>query len=358
MLQGLRVGVLMGGPSAEREISLQSGQAVAAALRERHHVIPIDVPNDPELLQAIDAQWMPAGNILSEPVGKTAGRVEGLERAPRALAAVVAELRAAQLDVAFIALHGPFGEDGTMQLLLEQLGVPYTGSGVRPSQRAMDKVISRVIFDREGLRVPQYHVVTARTAGSLRLTIPPPVVVKPVSQGSSIGVTLVDRADTLPEALSLAFRYDPRVLIEEFIPGREVTVGILGDQALPVVEICPKRAFFDFAAKYQAGETGYEVPAKLEETVTFAAQETALRAHRVLGCRHVSRVDMILREGRIPVILELNTIPGFTATSLVPKAAQAAGLTFEALCERLVELALQEHPQEPAGSASESRQRM
>jgi len=338
MLSGLRVGVLMGGPSAEREISLKSGQAVAAALQDRYHVVPVELPSDPELLQASDAQ---------------------LERSPRALAAVAAELQAAQLDAAFIALHGAFGEDGTIQAVCEQLGVPYTGSGVKASQRAMDKVVSRVIFDREGLRVPRYHVVTTRTVGTIRLTIPPPVVVKPVSQGSSIGVSLVEQAEALPDALSLAFRYDPRVLIEEYIPGREVTVGILGDQPLPVVEIQPRHPFFDFEAKYQPGQTTYQVPAQLDETVVQAAQETALRAHRLLGARHVSRVDLILREDRIPVVLELNTIPGFTATSLVPMAAQAAGLSFEALCARLVELALQDRREEAALSgAAETRPRV
>ena len=281
------LGVLCGGPSTEREISLRSGQAVWRALRERGY--------DALLLD--------------------------IEQADCA-----AILRASGIRAAFIALHGAFGEDGTVQALLESLGIRYTGSGVAASRLAIDKQAARTRLAAAGSPVAWV------AAHGLRL----PVVVKPVRQGSSIGLTIVETAAQWPEALETAGRFDAEVLCEAYLEGPEVTVGILEETALPVVQVVPSRRFYDYVAKYTPGQTQYLVPAPLAAAVTRHIQASALQAHRVLGCGGFSRVDLIVSQGRGPVVLEVNTIPGLTATSLLPKAAAAAGLSFPDLCERLL----------------------
>ena len=293
------LGVLCGGPSTEREISLRSGQAVWRALRERGY--------DALLLD--------------------------IEQADCA-----AILRASGIRTAFIALHGAFGEDGTVQALLESLGIRYTGSGVAASRLAIDKQAARTRLAAAGVPVADGALVPAGSpvawvaAHGLRL----PVVVKPVRQGSSIGLTIVETAAQWPEALETAGRFDAEVLCEAYLEGPEVTVGILEETALPVVQVVPSRRFYDYVAKYTPGQTQYLVPAPLAAAVTRHIQASALQAHRVLGCGGFSRVDLIVSQGRGPVVLEVNTIPGLTATSLLPKAAAAAGLSFPDLCERLL----------------------
>lgn len=293
-----RIGVLMGGLSSEREISLKSGKAVYQALKQQGlNVIYLDIHN----------------NSLNK-------------------------IKQAKISVAFIALHGKFGEDGTVQRMLESLRIPYTGSGVIASELCLDKLASRQIFKHYNIPVPEYDVLNRKSwkkhLKELKLKFP--VVVKPSSQGSSIGVSFVDKTDDLSGALRLAFKYGDAVIIEKYIKGREITVGILEEKPLPVVEIVPKKVFFDFQAKYEHGKSNYVVPAKLPRSYYNQAQQVGLLAHHALGCRTFSRVDMILSRGS-PFVLEVNSIPGLTATSLLPMAAGAGGISFGQLCLKIIQ---------------------
>lgn len=301
-----KIGVLMGGPSSEREISLKSGKAVYQGLKS----IGIDAV-------AVDI--------------KTAGAAENS-----------ALLKASKIDCAFLALHGWFGEDGQIQEILEGLKMPYTGSGPQASRIAMDKAASRNVFLKANLTIPRAEVLQKGNHRGKKYNFEQlglPLVVKPASQGSSVGLSIIDRQDQFSAALDLAFQYEDKVLIEEYIPGRELTVGILDEEALPLIEIVPKNRFFDFQAKYQSGMSEYIVPARVAPQIAKLAQAKALLAHQILGCRDFSRVDIILRQDNTPFILEVNTIPGFTETSLLPKAALASGIDFTGLCVKLIELA-------------------
>lgn len=291
------VGVLMGGRSAEREVSLRTGTAILGALERRgHRVIGIDA---------------------------------GLDL-PKILAR-------RQVSVAFIALHGRGGEDGTVQGLLESLGIPYTGSGVLASALAMDKKQSKLIFSACGLPTPRFEVFTREDRGRRQLArLSPPVVVKPVCEGSSVGMSIVDSAARLAPALARAFRYDPEVIVEAYVPGRDLTVGVLCGEVLPVVEMRPRGGFYSYSAKYKKGKTEYLVPAPLTARQAARTQELALAAHLALGCRGASRVDFRLDERGRPLLLEVNTIPGMTETSLLPKAAGAAGIGFDQLVARIL----------------------
>lgn len=337
------IGVLCGGPSSEREISLRSGQAVWRALQALRY--------DVQLLE-----------------------LEGADCA--------AVLRASGIRTAFIALHGAFGEDGTVQALLESLGILYTGSGVAASRLAMDKAAARTRLAAAGLAVAAgalvpiewltsegkgprgNHGFPLEVTGKLAMEITRwlaahglrlPVVVKPVRQGSSIGLTIVETPGQWPAALEEAARYDTHILCEEYLPGPEVTVGILGETALPIVQVVPQRRFYDYVAKYTPGMTQYLVPAPLAAPLAVRVQALARQAHHALGCEGFSRVDLIVPEGspeRPPVVLEVNTIPGLTATSLLPKAAAAIGISFPELCERLLQSAVTRHPNKEMVHAS------
>ncbi|MDP3731733.1 MAG: D-alanine--D-alanine ligase, partial [Candidatus Omnitrophota bacterium] len=262
-------------------------------------------------------------------------------------------IKSHEIDVAFIALHGRFGEDGQIQEILDTLKIPYTGSGAVASRLAMDKVASRRIFESGGLHVPRYKTEDKLSYNANWRThhsdFALPLVVKPASHGSSIGLSIVEREEYLHKSVDLAFGFDEKIIIEEYIRGREVTVGILDEKALPVIEIIPKKRFFDYEAKYQAGLTDYVAPAELEDEIARDIQETALSAHKLLGCYGCSRVDMILNDNDIPFVLEVNTIPGLTATSLLPKAAKVVGIDFLELCIKLIELAYEKAKNKPAG---------
>ncbi|MFH1338328.1 MAG: D-alanine--D-alanine ligase [Candidatus Omnitrophota bacterium] len=302
-----RIGVLMGGPSSEREISLKSGRAVCDSLKKQNlDTVAIDIETD--------------------------DRQQNCKL-----------IRTTQIDVAFIALHGCFGEDGQIQALLEELEMPYTGSGPAASRLAMDKIASRKIFQKQGLPVPNYVIFSIKDCGDLRGKVTPvltqPFVVKPAAQGSSIGLSIAGAQEELEQAAKLAFKFDERIIVEEYIPGREITVGVLGDSALPVVEIIPQNKFYDYEAKYTPGKSEYVVPASLPAQITAEAQRVALSAHRALGCFGFSRVDMRLSPGNIPFILEVNSIPGLTEASLLPKAAAASGISFDRLCLHILRLA-------------------
>ena len=312
LLAGRSIGVLYGGFSNEREISLLSGEAVAAALSGAGHPV-----------RRID-------------VDKSFGH-EGLD----ALGGV---------GLVFIVLHGEFGEDGQVQEILERWGIPYTGSGPQASRLAMDKVAAKKIFVREGVSTPRWEV-SPRKAKPKELVarLGLPLVVKPSASGSSIGVTIVQKVGDLPAALAEAGRHQGVPLVEEFIAGRELTVGILGDAALPAIELRPKARFYDYRAKYadDAG-TEYLCPAPVSPEETAAAQALALAAHRALGCRDFSRVDLRLSPAGKLFVLEVNTIPGFTGHSLLPKAAAQVGISFAALAERIAEMALADESRNPA----------
>lgn len=301
-----RVGVLMGGLSTERTISLKSGKAVAQALKEEGlDTVALDIKTN-DVCQNIRF------------------------------------IKDSGIDIAFIALHGRFGEDGGIQQVLEDLDIPYTGSGVMPSRLALDKIASRQIFQIHGLSVPRYKIIHKLFHNKYPLLLVNgfrfPLVVKPATHGSSIGLSIIDRRRELKRALDLAFSFDEYILVEEYLQGREITVGILNNMPLPVIEIKPKRKFFDYQAKYKAGMTTYIVPAIIKKEVSRRVKQHALLAHRFLGCEGFSRVDMILKEEQ-PYILEVNTIPGLTQTSLLPRAARVIGLPFNQLCLRLLELA-------------------
>ena len=352
----IRVGVLAGGASAERQISLASGLQIAEQLpKDRYEVVMLDplalMAHHPALTdeQRALAARLSAGGGTAEALPERdrelpARMQDTMHRASSALLSASSALSPTgdRIDVAFIALHGPWGEDGKIQGVLETFGIPYTGSGVLASALAMDKVMAKSVLAANGIDVPRGVVVTRDTD---RPAIAPPAVVKPVENGSSVGVTMVDDAAGYPAAIAEALRYDRRALVEERITGVELTVGVIGPdddlQALPVIEIVPKRAFFDYRAKYDAGASDEICPARVPDAVAKRAQDLAIRAHRALGCRAISRLDLIWSPvtDRL-VVLEVNTMPGMTANSLVPKAALVAGISFPELVDRLVGWAL------------------
>ena len=283
----------MGGPSAERDVSLRSGAAVAKGLREAGYgVTEVDVK----------------GYDLEIPAG---------------------------VEAVFVALHGEFGEDGRVQAILNRKGVPYTGSGTEASRASFDKVISKERCAKAGIPTPEYEIL--RKGGKRSLSFP--LVIKPACQGSSIGVHKVLAESDWDAAAKDALTYDERVIVERYIPGRELTVSVVGDEALPVVEIVAPEGWYDTKAKYTAGACQYRVPAPLDEGVRRRCQDLAVRMFKALGCRGFGRVDFRLSPARDLFVLELNNIPGFTETSLLPKAAAQAGMTFSALCDRIMGMA-------------------
>lgn len=297
----------MGGCSSEREISLRSGEAVAEALsHEGHRVLPLD--------------------LVTDDTDK-----------------ITRQIQAAPLDIAFIALHGRLGEDGVIQGLLEKLGIPFTGSGVKASQMAFNKILTQKALLAAGLPVPPHFIISDgrdvdfKTAWNhIKST---PMVIKPACEGSSIGVHMVRHPSEWGPAFKDALSYGSQIIIEQFIRGREFTAGIFDKEVLPLVEICPKSNFFTFTAKYQKGATQYVCPAQIPDSLTRKIKDMSLAAHGLLGCEGFSRVDWRVDENQQPFILEVNTIPGFTGTSLFPKAAREAGYSFVQVCEKLLDLA-------------------
>lgn len=332
----MKIAVLLGGVSAEREVSLASGLAVVQALRESGHSV-----------SAIDTArgLVPAEEESSLlPKGVDAAPPEDVQAVISPAAIVeIPEIRSA--DVAFLALHGGIGEDGRLQALLELGGIPYTGTGPLGSGIAMDKDVSkRLLRDAEIPTLP-WRVARAPDFGYDRDAVEEligfPCIVKPSRQGSSVGIVVVDTLQELDGAIQEAANYDSEVMIERFVRGRELTISILGDDPLPPVEIRPKKGLYDYEAKYTAGMTEYICPAPLESEVTAQAQLFALRAFRVLKLSNYARIDFILAQEQL-FCLEANTLPGMTATSLFPKSAVAAGMSFPEVCDRIVRLAAQE----------------
>lgn len=329
----MKIIVLMGGDSSEREVSLVSGDQIAGALAENgHEVIKVDpsaTREEQTQLNKSDRHWIgiqyPEYNDL--PVHRGALYAKNI--------LIVKRLRA---DVVFNALHGGKGENGIVQGMLDAAEVRYTGSGRLASTLAMEKDISKQFFRNAQLPAPKGFVLS-RPGASLKQSkkLSFPVVVKPNDQGSTIGLFIVKNEKEMKDAVKNAFTFSSKVIVEEYIPGREVTVSILRDRALPVVEITPEHGFYDYECKYKDGMSAYTVPARIDEQLTQKIQSIALKAHKVLGCRGYSRVDFRLTDEGSPYILEVNTLPGMTGTSLVPKAAKAAGINFNDLVEMIVE---------------------
>ncbi len=307
----LTLALLSGGVSSEREVSLNSGDQVYAALdKDKYQIIRYDPKTDLARL---------------------------VEDAP-------------QINAALIILHGPYGEDGTVQGLLELLNIPYQGSGVLGSSLAMNKLAAKYLYEKAGLLVPPY--LALQKGGSMDPTtwekqLGLPLVVKPNEAGSSVGMTIVKSQDAMSAAVEKAFTHDSTVLLESYIDGIELTAGVIGNQelqALPLIEIIPddEHEFFDYEAKYTAGVTQEICPARVDDQITSTAQEYAKTAHRALFCKGYSRTDMILKADQI-YVLETNTIPGMTATSLLPQAAQVAGFSFSGLLDELITLCIEDH---------------
>ncbi|MGQ0695702.1 MAG: D-alanine--D-alanine ligase family protein [Nitrospiraceae bacterium] len=309
-LTNARIGVLMGGQSSERDVSLRTGQAVHRSLiRRGYDAVPIDVTD--RLHQ---------------------------------------DLKDQKVAIAFLSLHGPGGEDGTIQGFLDTIGMPYTGSGVQASAVGMHKVLTKTLLAADDIPVPPWTVLRrgeqappAKVLKAAKLKLP--VVIKPASQGSTIGVTIVRQANQWTDALALAHRYDPDAMVEAYIPGHEVTVSILGGgggtpKVLPAVEIVAPNGFYDFSAKYQKGETRYLCPAPLSAKVLRQIQHLGWRTYHLLGCEGAARVDFRITPRGRPYVLEINTVPGMTETSLLPMAAAQAGIDYDSLVERILQSAL------------------
>jgi D-alanine-D-alanine ligase len=293
-----RIGVLLGGPSAEREVSLNTGKGVLAALRERG-------------LEAVAIDWQ-AGQDLS------------------------VLLRSERIEVVWNALHGTPGEDGTVQGLLECLGIPYTGSGVLASAAAMDKLVAKRLFAQGGVPTPAWYALDGEDAAARAAELGYPVVVKPAREGSTVGITIVKAEPDLDAAVAAARRCHGAPLLEAFIPGRELSVGVLDGQVLGTVEIRPKKGFYDYAAKYVTGDTEYLVPAPVEPIIEKAACAVGLAAYLALGCHGHARTDVRVDPEGGCWVLEVNTLPGMTGTSLLPKIARHAGIEYGELVDRIL----------------------
>lgn len=308
-----RIGVLMGGRSAERAVSLRTGEAIYNALKAKGYAaVQIDVDLD-----------------------------------------VVEKIKEEGIELAFLALHGKYGEDGTIQGMLEMLDIPYTGSGVLASALAIDKVATKKIILFEGLPTPRFMLVERKkaqdnglqdTAGQVYTEMGLPLVVKAPTQGSTIGISFVHKKEELVPALELAYRYDPVALVEQFVEGVEITASVLGNDdpvALPLIEIVSATGVYDYEAKYTMGMSDHIIPPRIPEEQQNVVKDMAVRTFKALGCRGLARVDFIIDRQGNPYILEVNTIPGMTATSLFPDAARAAGIDFPELIDKLVKLTLE-----------------
>ncbi len=360
----IRVGVLLGGASAEREISLASGKMIAENLpKDKYEVVLFDslalMAANPKLSPdlAKKARALINHSVNQEKLTERDRQLPAKfkQEIQDAVASAIPATEAIEvvdgkrrIDVAFIGLHGPYGEDGTLQGMLEILGIPYVGSGVLASALAMDKVMANKMLAAESIPVPEAIVIERENLDKDTLNRASaflPAFIKPSRQGSSIGMSRVAQISDLQPAINKAFEFDDRLIVERELDGREITVGVLGNRkikALPVVEIVTRGEFFDYQAKYDPELTDEICPADLTSELASQVQNLAIRAHRALDCHSYSRVDMIITKDRGPVVIEVNTLPGMTINSLFPKAAAAAGISFNELLDRLIRLALEE----------------
>ncbi len=346
----MNIVLITGGPSAEREVSISSSKSILKALRNAgHNVKVVDPVNGSENISEEE--------ILSETLSRDSPSLRKLEEIHRSSGKNILKCINSEIfdnvDIAFLGVHGKFGEDGKLQSLLEFRQVKYTGSGVLASVLAMDKDISKIILSSAGIKTPDWFALNKSDFTDyekIKLKISRssgfPLVVKPNDEGSTVGLTIVqpDAEDIhLKNSVELALKYSDKILIEQYIKGRELTVPVIGDEAFPVIEIKPKDGFYDYEHKYTKGMTEYYCPADIPESIKIRAAEDALKAHKTLGCAVYSRVDFILDENDNLYCLEVNTLPGMTDTSLVPKSAKANGMSFDDLIGKLIELSLQKN---------------
>ena len=330
----MKIAVLLGGTSAERDVSLSSGVAIARALAENgHDVQAIDCAYGVKLL---DFETVDSDGLVSAAPPDMQNSQKDLDRN---IFQTLAYLIEEKFDIVFFGLHGGYGENGKVQGVLELAHLPFTGSGSLSSAVAMDKNFSKIIFQANAIPTAEWQfyrtkeAVLEETASALGF----PLVVKPNAQGSTVGLTIVDSSEGICDAVETAFQHDSGILIERYIPGREITVAILGHEPLPIVEIIPESGFYDYESKYQGGKSRYIVPAEIPPDITAEIQKTALNAYRLLGCAGYARVDFRMTEEFQFYCLEVNTLPGMTSTSLVPKAAKAVDITFGQLLEKIIE---------------------
>jgi D-alanine-D-alanine ligase len=344
-----RITLFLGGSSSERDVSLASGIRIAQALRERGYAVRCVDPAGGPLSPAAEQALLAGGVVKSAPPSQDELRKMARESLPRLVRNIPSPDEA---DAVFLGLHGGYGEDGTLQALLDVVGVPYTGSGHLASAIAMDKDVSKQLFRIADVPTADWVLIAAsewKTSRGSRSAIDGwisrlrlPLIVKPSKEGSTVGLTVVKQADDLSAAIDEAFRFDDEVMIETFVPGREITVCILGGEALPVGEIIPKHEIYDYECKYTPGMAVEEFPARLTQAEASRAQDLARRAFAALKLRGCARIDFRMSSiDQEFYCLEANTLPGMTGTSLAPQAAAAAGISFPELCERIVRLALE-----------------
>lgn len=335
--------VLMGGKSPEHEISVISGTSVVKNLNvKKYEILPVVISksgtrwtltNKKSLLKLTDTLSLKGTDkeiVLSE-----SKALQGVN-----------SLSEKKVDLVFIAMHGPFGEDGTVQGMLELVGIPYTGAGVLTSAIGMDKITFRKIMQTENIPIPKYTVVKhgENFKNVHKVLRRPPYFIKPYNQGSSVGASIVKKEKDLGKALKLAHKYAELALVDEYLKGMELTCAVIGNNkpyALPVIEIVPKNEFFDYESKYTESGAEEIVPARIPKAVAKKIQDIAVKVYKALRCRGFGRVDFILKKGKEPVVLEINTIPGLTPMSLLPKAAKAAGISYSALLDRVINYALE-----------------
>lgn len=342
--------LITGGPSAEREVSIASSKCILKALRDSGHNVTVIDPINGDKIISEDQVF---GDSLSKNSPSVQKLTEIHKTSDKNILNCINSDLFDNIDLAFLGVHGKFGEDGRIQTLLELRGVKYTGSGVFASAVAMDKDVSKIILNSVGVSTPAWITLNKNSEinsdelnQNILNSVGYPCVVKPSDEGSTVGLSIV-QADVedkqLPAAIENAFNYSDKILIEQYIKGREFTVPVIGNETFPVIEIRPKGGFYDYEHKYTKGMTEYFCPADIPEDIELKAREDALKAHKALGCSVYSRVDFMLDENNKLYCLEVNTLPGMTDTSLVPKSAKANGMTFNNLIDKIIELSLQKN---------------
>ncbi|MBI5324068.1 MAG: D-alanine--D-alanine ligase [Ignavibacteriae bacterium] len=333
----MKVAVLFGGISPERNVSIKGGLAVIKALQEiGHEVIPIDPAFGVNGKLSVEEIISPANSISLEELTKYN---------PKNIIDCINSELFDDIDIAFIVLHGQYGEDGKIQALLELRGIPYTGSNIKASAVGIDKLASKMMFLAAGISTPQWMTVRQKDFNNydyfedIRSELGGNLVIKPNDQGSTIGITIVEdgNLDEINHGVDLASKYSEIVIVEQYIEGREIHVGIVGGEALPLIEIIPEEGFYDYEHKYTKGKTEYICPAEVTDDIAEFIQNQALTAYNIVGCSGFARADFRLNDEGLPFLLEINTIPGFTETSLVPMAAREIGIEFPELCDRIIQ---------------------
>jgi D-alanine-D-alanine ligase len=342
----LNILLVTGGLSAEREVSLSSGRAILKALRENGHSVKVADP-------IYGSEEISEDVIFKDYIKKdypTTDSIRELQKtASRKMLDCINSNLLDNIDLVFLGLHGKFGEDGKIQTIIELRGIKYTGSGIVSSNLAMNKEYSKALMKFNGIKTPEWITLynekkysAMEINSKIKSAFGYPVVIKPNDEGSTVGLTILyeENEEDLKNALELAFSYSKKILAEEYIRGREITVPVIGDKSYPVIEIKPKEGFYDYEHKYSKGKTEYTCPAEIEQSAESEAKQVALKAHKILGCEVYSRVDYILTDKNGLYCLEVNTLPGMTDTSLVPKSASRSGINFNQLVEKIINLSL------------------